>query len=280
MKVLVPVEGSEESERALAWAHRFLQLSAGRIDILHVTPSRVDDAPVRVAGAVVCHEDCDAYVRGLAETLHAPELVAAHCHAGQPASWILRTAEKLGSDLVLMRTSGRTGLTRALLGSVAAEVVAASPIPVLLFGPACPLASPQEPVRRILVPLDGTDFSAEILPDVRRFAHDFTSEVRLLEIVATGHAVSASIQAHRESLASTGLRVETTTDRGDPATAILDHAQRDRCDLIAMRTRSRSGLARLFMGSVAERVLRESPVPILARGPHQAGRESPPERAG
>jgi nucleotide-binding universal stress UspA family protein len=64
---------------------------------------------------------------------------------------------------------------------------------------------------------------------------------------------------------SIDVRVETCQD--DPASAIVAHAIADRTDLIAMATHGRSGLKRLLMGSVTERVLRQSPVPLLACRP-------------
>jgi len=64
---------------------------------------------------------------------------------------------------------------------------------------------------------------------------------------------------------SIDVRVETCQD--DPATAIVAHAISDRTDFIAMATHGRSGLKRLLMGSVTERVLRQSPVPLLACRP-------------
>jgi universal stress protein A len=75
-------------------------------------------------------------------------------------------------------------------------------------------------------------------------------------------------------LADRGIRVSSVVRYGPPAEEILDHARTSGIDLIAMSTHGRSGLERVLLGSVAERVLRESPVPVLLRravGPVPAG---------
>jgi nucleotide-binding universal stress UspA family protein len=60
-----------------------------------------------------------------------------------------------------------------------------------------------------------------------------------------------------------GLAVEERLARGASAQAVLDEARRSRADLIVMGTHGRSGFKHLILGSVAEKVIREAPVPVL-----------------
>lgn len=149
--------------------------------------------------------------------------------------------------------------------------------------------------NRILVPLDGSDLSAAILPHATELARRFNAELILLQAVtpltqlvaqtaptaleATAPAASLELatEAHdaeaataRQYLARTTsalkrkrLRVEWETVEEPPAAAILDRARDRRADLIAMSTHGRGGLGRLVFGSVADEVLRHSPVPVL-----------------
>ncbi|MBM4067950.1 MAG: universal stress protein [Planctomycetes bacterium] len=72
------------------------------------------------------------------------------------------------------------------------------------------------------------------------------------------------------------VRVEHLLVDGDPATAILEIAQEQKCDLIVLGTHGRTGLGRLLMGSVAEKVLREATCPVLTvKAPPPAGASSP-----
>ena len=134
--------------------------------------------------------------------------------------------------------------------------------------------------HRILVPLDGSGLAEAILSDVVELATQHRAEVVLLR-VASAHArigsdlTEAQVHAVAEAegylaekeqqLADRGIRVSSVVRYGQPAEEILDHARTSGIDLIAMSTHGRSGMERVLLGSVAERVVRESPVPLLLR---------------
>jgi nucleotide-binding universal stress UspA family protein len=134
--------------------------------------------------------------------------------------------------------------------------------------------------QRILVPLDGSRLAEAILPDVLELAAQQRAEVVLLR-VALAHALpgveltEAQVHAVEEAeryladvehgLADRGIRVSSAVRYGRAAEEILDHARTSDIDLIAMSTHGRNGIERVLLGSVAERVLREAPVPVFLR---------------
>ncbi|MBI4841659.1 MAG: universal stress protein [candidate division NC10 bacterium] len=131
---------------------------------------------------------------------------------------------------------------------------------------------------RILVPLDGSPLAEAILPEVVDLARLHGAEVLLLR-VALVHALpsvdqtEAQVRAVEEAegylaeierrLAAQGLPVRGAVRYGRAVEEILDHAQWQRADLIAMSTHGRSGIQRFMLGSVAEAVVRAAPVPVL-----------------
>jgi nucleotide-binding universal stress UspA family protein len=131
---------------------------------------------------------------------------------------------------------------------------------------------------RILVPLDGSPLSESVLPDVRRLLRRSDAEVILVRseyplltnpypgLVAESAlgAVTSYLQGVADRLGEQGVRARTVADSGPAAEAILRAAQSERATLIALSTHGRTGAARVVMGSVAEQVLRGSPVPVLA----------------
>lgn len=139
--------------------------------------------------------------------------------------------------------------------------------------------------ERMLVPLDGSEAAEAILPFAEQVAGPLDTEVVLLrvieplnpiEFVASAGVVAPDIFTLRDMDAKTylsaverrlskkGLRVRTRVAfGGPPAEEILAVARATSADLIAMATRGRSGLGRALFGSVAESVLRASPVPVL-----------------
>ena len=138
--------------------------------------------------------------------------------------------------------------------------------------------------ERMLVPLDGSVSAEAILPFAEQVAGPLDAEIVLfrvleppspIELVASAGVVSPDTFTLRDMeakrylseierrLSKKGLRVRTRVTFGSPAEEILAAAQSTSADLIAMATRGRSGLGRALFGSVAESVLRSSPVPVL-----------------
>jgi nucleotide-binding universal stress UspA family protein len=87
-------------------------------------------------------------------------------------------------------------------------------------------------------------------------------EIELDELQA---AAKELVEATSARVRSAGLAVEAIVRDGPPARVILDTAVRSNCDLIVMGTHGRHGVARFFVGSCAEAVLRESPIPVLVK---------------
>lgn len=135
---------------------------------------------------------------------------------------------------------------------------------------------------KILVPLDGSPGSETVLARIGPLAQARGATVRLVHVappvesvVEEGHVIRYADQeaarvthAVAEYLraagaALPGVPVETVTRFGDPVEAILSEAVSSGAGLIAMATHRRSGLRRLREGSVAERVMRASPVPLF-----------------
>ena len=137
--------------------------------------------------------------------------------------------------------------------------------------------------RRVLVPLDGSRVAEAILPFIEQIAGPLDMEVLLVRVVPLtsmdmaamakeaqlGEPVLKELDAQGyleplvASLKAKGVRAGARVRIGDPATEIVAAAKEINADLIAMTTHGRSGLGRLLFGSVAEAVLRSSPIPVF-----------------
>ena len=203
---------------------------------------------------------------------------------GEAAAGILACADEEGIDLIVMATTGRTGLVHALMGSVAERVVRQAVCPVLTVrhdprvtpAPLTEAALPR--LRQILVPLDGSPLTEAALPGIIRVATRYRAAVRLLQVVHA-HALrpvdleAAQVRCVQDaetyladierSLAAVGLSTVTAVRYGETLAEIADDIQVNRPDLVALATHGRTGLFHLVLGSVAEHVLRISPVPVL-----------------
>lgn len=133
-------------------------------------------------------------------------------------------------------------------------------------------------IERILVPLDGSKCAEMVFPTMEKLAADLKAVAVLLR-VAYAHVIpgadptEAQVKVVHEAedylkeignqWAAKGIKAETHVRYGHDAEEILDHAVQPDIDLIAMTTHGRSGIKRFLLGSVAEKVLRHSPKPIL-----------------
>jgi nucleotide-binding universal stress UspA family protein len=147
------------------------------------------------------------------------------------------------------------------------------------------------PIRRILVPLDGSRLGQAAVELLHWVAARPAAEILLLQVVKpvkpaglvrtrepAAFAQLARSQADAERyldgigarLARRGFRVRTLVRSGDPAQEILGCILSQAVDLVVMSTHGRRGLRRAVMGSVAEGVLRKSAVPVLVVRPPRA----------
>ncbi len=136
---------------------------------------------------------------------------------------------------------------------------------------------------RILVCLDGSEIAAQVLPYARVQAVQFSSELHLLSVIEKSGrereggqpdnpGITAYLNRIAEPLRKEEIEVHCATVEGTAGEAILDYAEQNEIDLIAMATHGHSGLKRAVLGSVAGFVLRGSGLPILIIRPREDGK--------
>lgn len=140
LTLLVPVDFSEESRRAMAWAFDYAQRAPCDVHLMHVFEQRVAAADFSSNHDAVGDEIADVE-RAAKEELDAmaPSEAARetighitrHITNGSPAEEIVNTAGSIGADLIVVGTHGRTGFRRAVIGSVAERVVRNAPCTVV-----------------------------------------------------------------------------------------------------------------------------------------------------
>jgi nucleotide-binding universal stress UspA family protein len=138
--------------------------------------------------------------------------------------------------------------------------------------------------KRILVPSDFSDTSARALEHAKSVAERFEASLELLHVVPNPFMANAATlyvgmplppdflnelerdarQRLDEALVDRQhFKVRSVVKVGDPLLEIVEHARSERVDLIVMGTHGRTGVSHLFLGSVAERVVRTAACPVL-----------------
>ena len=140
-KFLVPTDFGEPSDKALAYAMELATKLGGEVVILHTFDLPIIGFP---DGALVASPEMSTRIstaaqEGLQKTMsqyaNAAIPVSSMLKQGEPWQTIIDTAKEIGAGMIVMGTHGRTGLGRALLGSVAEKVVRTSTVPVLTIHP-------------------------------------------------------------------------------------------------------------------------------------------------
>jgi nucleotide-binding universal stress UspA family protein len=234
--VLIPHDGSTLAGTIVASLGPLLQ--AGTVANLLC----VEDGPRSCEEALAAAER-EIVVHGAAVARH-------EVTSDDPAGAILDVATELRPDLVAMSTHGRTGIKRWIRGSVAERVLHECPAPLLLVNPHTHSASSFD---RVLVPLDASDYSAQILDTLLPFAKTFEAELTLL-YVDFDDPTDTPKQAE-------GRRAARKDDI--ERSVIEELAKPDDYDLVAMSTHGNSGPSRWSLGSVTTKVLRNCQIPVL-----------------
>lgn len=214
---------------------------------------------------------------------------------GRAADEICTEASRSGDSLIVMSTHGRTGLSRMWVGSTADGVLHHATTPLLMLRATedqhNTTAGWPLPFRTIVVPLDGTPFSEQVLAHAAVVAEASSAKLVLLHVVApvipappefpvpymppsaiVGEATEALVERSQQytrrltdalHCSHPGLEVSRQVEVEDNvARAIIETAEKRGADLVAMATHGR-GLSRLVVASVADKVVRGGPGAVL-----------------
>jgi nucleotide-binding universal stress UspA family protein len=288
MKVLLAVDGSTSSDRAASLVANLAWPMGSSIEVLTVYPGTATmfDMPGVVLTSEVVQETEDAMaaearriVIKVARRIAAPDLtIQTQVIRGRAATALLDQVSEFKADLVVVGNRGRGPIESAVLGSVSAEVVDHSPVPVLV--------ARRDHIARILLGEDGSKSAATAADIVRRWSALHGSPIRVLSVadvdpqwnpwlrgaeMRAAQAVStASMHEHQEALSRStaatlekaGLVAEGVVEDGNPAHRLVEAAVNWAADLIVVGAHGHGGLGPI-VGSVARAVLYHAPCSVL-----------------
>jgi len=283
-RILVPLDGSELAEHAVPWADELAAALQANVELLEVLPLTVDWAEQQTDRPGPATDDLQR-ARGLVTKAAHVEGISLH---GSPAPVIVARAQASGATLVVLSSHGRSGLARAVMGSVAADVLRDSSVPVVIV-PAETDAVPSAP-RRVLVPLDISEYARTVLDWVGPLARELGWTLILCAVadlppqplvvqgaaipLPTGHIhtpveMATYLEGVAAGLQAQGFNTEIQVLLGEPGPAIAEKAVEWQAGLIAMSTHGRHGIERWALGSITEEVIQNARLPVLAFHPSE-----------
>ncbi|HLW64947.1 MAG TPA: universal stress protein [Gemmataceae bacterium] len=306
--IFVPLDGSPLGEHALPWAVTIARKAKAALRLCHVHPQATEvvleaspfyDEELKFK----LKTRQRAYMDDLAQRLQpllgkAPEVIL---DEGDVAEKLRQKAQKTGADLVVMSSLGRGPMGRLFLGSVTDELLRTMTLPMLIVHPHSEKVdvTAEMKARHILLPLDGSPFADQILEPAAKMAQVMGSELTLLRAVPPLPVLEPPIagayppnldamlqrleetqqqlmQSARQELDRTAAQLQARVKavqirviENMPADEILQSAKPPAIDMVALATHGRRGLARVFLGSVSDKVIRGSHVPILVVRPKE-----------
>ncbi len=265
-RILVPLDVGEGSLTGWKQAQAAGRWFGASVEAVHVQPWMSVTYALAGAGGVPAPYLSQEALRSSLEELQGrlgPEAVI-NTFAGDIEEGIMSWARH-GYDLLVMATHGRSGIERAIRGSVAEHVVRHSPVPVLV------VRRRVENVRAVLAPISFEPESRAGLLAAGHAADRLGARLEVLHVVGGGIAGHGSVRGLKRLM---GEWVERLPERirrscqprvelafGSPTSAICAAAQRS--DLVVLTAHRRGLLSETVLGTVAERVLRHCPAAVL-----------------
>ncbi len=295
-KIIVPLDGSGTAEKVLPIARCFARGLQIPIELLAIVDVGELARHVNASQAAMVQSLVEDTARRAGDYLRRVEKnfptgkVECTVRHGNAAEVIIESAAAERQALIAMATHGRSGVDRWLLGSVAEKVLRGATHPIVVVraneeqSPSWEMAA----LKRLIVPLDGSELAERIVTYVEDLAKSLDLEVMLLGVygapvgtqttgegfynatqlqafVAELRAETVSYLAGKaEEMKRKGVKsVSFTAREGLAADEIIAVSRQQPDTLIAMCTHGRSGVKRWLLGSVTETVVRHSAAPVL-----------------
>ncbi len=298
-RVVVPLDGTTYSERALPYIAPIAHMTGADITLLHVitepnlpalnTVSRSVDRLLSEAPPTPL-TDPTGYLVNVQTRLaqHAVEAESMCISAPSTVEGIKLVMERLDANLVILATHARYDIQQQLLGSVGDRLVQQGQTPVLLIPPRVDVPThPLLTLSRVLVPLDGSILAEQALAPVISIAQytPAREDMHIVLLYVADNNISRRdgvryVEGVKERLRMQGLpaSVEVTAAAvvGSPPGAIVGAAEHGIInlpdypapfDLVSMATHGRGGLQRWLYGGVAAYVLPRIKTPVLLTHP-------------
>jgi len=290
--ILIPHDFSTCSRQALAYAMDLAAHTGAELHILHVEVIHSDSMLPEDSSktkAQILHEHLKKELQQCAaeDHLYVSDLNSIRyivLRNVSAAAAITQYCEEYGIDLVVMGTHGRKGLSRNLLGSVAEEVVRMSPTTVLTIREKEDIGPLTDHLNRIMVPVDFSDYSRDALYYAKEIAALFGASLDLVHVIEerlhpafynTGvfsvYDIEPGIEtklldelkSFYKSVDGPDREASYTVLYGNPSKEILHRLATEDTDMLILSTHGLTGVKRMLLGSVAEKLVREAPCPVI-----------------
>lgn len=295
--ILVPIDLSEESYRALEFALPLAQRFGADVHVVHVYEGAQQLSSIASAPVLFSDREIARRVAQEAQRRCGAGPNAANCHvrSGRPFREIVAAAEELKTDLIVIATHGHGGLKHLMLGSTAEKTVRYAACPVLVVREAArgPFKTATEGIvlEKILVPVDFSECAREGARYASAFATKVGADLLLMHVTHTADFTasdpnvippegpelveSARLAAEDKLdemvnfLPLTGISADTEVALGTPIEKLVERTKEPDVDMVIMSSHGHTGLRHVVLGSIAEQLVGQAHCPVLVVPSHR-----------
>jgi nucleotide-binding universal stress UspA family protein len=289
-RILVGVDGSEAADEAITLAARLAREHDGQVLICHAVDTAKTVRAIASSGGFVdagsivgeLKRDGERILEKAVQVARGAGVDAdGRLIEGEPCQSILDLAQTAEASSIVIATHDRNELERMFVGSTTYGVLRGSTLPVLTVRAGLRWAAkPTRCFERIVVGIDDSEPSDAALSAVLNLPAEDRRHVLLCGVAGSAVVIGGRgyhdaimdelreqtelvIDAAVAKASARGVVAESHVVNGDAVTALIAAARENRADLIVLGSHGRRGLRRLFLGSVAEAVVRTAGVPVL-----------------
>jgi len=285
MKILVPIDFSDRSKKALEVAEKFAPIVGGKVTPFysHLPISELDE-PYALGMSSAMYQNFDELEDTLKKKVSdLSEEVVDKKYLNEPIIMMGNAAQSIidisdDFDYIIMSSHGRTGFSRFLLGSVSEKVLRLSKIPVMIVENESDVGE----FKNILVTTDFSDNASEAFPYAVKLAQKTGGTIDLLHVLSFDQfdddekdlslrkiredRLKILVKEHFQPI-SDRVNSKVIITQGSPHEAIFEHVNENNYNLVVMATVGRTGINYLMMGSTTANVVRHVKSAVLSVNP-------------
>jgi len=275
-KILVAMDGSEESKNALRQAFKLAFDEKRWITVVSINPPYQGDL------YLVGVSNINEILKGPGEKIlseaqkiadEEKATIKTRLEEGDPFKKIIEIAEEEHCDLIIMGRRGMSHFERALMGGVTAKVIGHFKGKTLVIPRNSSIGW-----KNILVATDGSKYSEAAIEESINYAKSYNGSLNVVTAVDVTEEfevnvpdlvdkliekAKSTLNEIKKKAQDAGVNTEVMVRQGEPYRVIIDLAKQVNADIIIMGSHGRTGLTRLFMGSVTSRVIGHTPYPVM-----------------
>ena len=262
-KLMVATDGSDYSESAIREAINLAKVCSSSLIAVSVVKTNIEFDSVLPQFVEKKEEEAIKHLKSVKAQAkkEGVDCTTVVTLSEEPYQDIVDHASKNNVDMIIMGTHGKTGMKRLMMGSVTAKVIGHAPCNILVL----PLNAKVE-CKNVLIATDGSKYSEAAASEALGIAKRCGSSLIVISVASSEAEIASAkdnVNKVSEAAEKEGVKTASVVTIGKPYEAIIETAKQKKADFIVLGSHGRTGLARLLMGSVTERVIGHAEAAVL-----------------